>query len=156
MKNIYRAFLYIIYKRRRYPKLIIPVLFLIAECAVAIAVNWQLFCENYTFTENEILVVDPPLLAVSFLHSSFAFPPEYSNAFVFCNNVQPVIFCLFSLLAAYAGIFISMLWINRFFHANSLDIAWWLWPVGCGGSHLIAYILPAMEHLQAVPVSMAF
>jgi hypothetical protein len=141
----------IISARKRYAKLIIPVVFFAAELLVATTLNWQLFGEKFEFTNvrGEIRHnVHNPLIVISAIHSDRLIHPfgELNEPvpllkFYDQKSVIKSLCFLTSLIFAYAGIFISLLWIRRFFHRNKLNIRWWLWPTACFGAHIFLYLM---------------
>jgi hypothetical protein len=122
------------------------------EIGMAVQLNWQLFGEKFRNTEDNTTVIHNPLIVIRFLHSNRIVAPlaNFSNerstiSFFDKNKAVEAIGSFLSLIAAYTGIFISLLWINRFFHENRLDIEWWYWPTGCMVSHLMFYTFPLID-----------
>ena len=156
MKTIVRL-LRIISARKRYLKLLIPVVFLIVEFLVAITLNWQLFGEKFEFTDMRGTAqhtVHNPLIVIRAVHSDrlthpFGQTNEPVPLFKFYNQkaVAKSLCFLSSLMFAYAGIFISLLWIRRFFHRNKVNIRWWLWPTACFGAHLFLLLIANSGYL---------
>lgn len=156
MKNIYRAFLYLYYKKRRFHVLIVPILFFTIEISVVLHQNWKLFGEKFAYNPStESYIIHNPLLVVSFLHSQRIvsplgnLTPNRNIISLFdSEKIIEVFSAILSLIAAYIGIFISLLWINRFFHENKLEVAWWYWPTSCITSHLFLFILPQLDFME--------
>jgi hypothetical protein len=150
MRTFLRLF-NIIFIKRRHKKLVIPFSFLIIELAVAIVLNWQLFGEKYEFSDSlrpEQASIHNPLIVIKAVHSDRLTHPYGSlvndiPVFSFFSEkyMTKALCFLASLFCAYMGIFISMLWINRFFRNNNLNIRWWLWPTACLGAHGVLYLI---------------
>jgi hypothetical protein len=158
--SISRAFRYFMLNRRKSKKLIVPILFFSVELILIIMLNWQLFGERFQFdmaseqVEGHVALHNP-LIIVKYLHSDRLTQPfgpdsELSSFFTIPHYTSVVTaFCyLLSLLCACWGLFISTLWVNRFFHKNKLEIVWWVWPAGCFGCHFLLYLLANTQNLN--------
>jgi hypothetical protein len=141
----------IIASRKRYAKLLIPMIFCVAELLIAVILNWQLFGEKFEFTNvrgTAYHEVHNPLIVIRAVHSDRLTHPygamkEDVPLFKFYNQksiIKSLCF-LTSLMIAYMGIFISLLWIRRFFHQNRRNIRWWLWPIACLGAHVFLFLM---------------
>lgn len=151
--SILRSLLYLWYRNTRFKKLTFPFLFLVLEITIALLLNWQLFGEKFKLERGTSLKVEihNPLIIIKVLHSDRLIRPygplsEMKEQVRFYNpKVSFKAICyLVSLLCAYIGIFIALLWIRRFYHRNSLNIIWWLWPMACIGGHIILYLLGSL------------
>jgi hypothetical protein len=157
--SLARGFRYFMLNQRASKKLIIPVLFFTVELVLIVMLNWQLFGERFDFNpssdvESQITLHNP-LIIVKYLHSDRLTQPfgpdsELSSFFTIPQYTSVVTaFCyLLSLLCACWGLFISTLWVNRFFHKNDLDIVWWIWPAGCFGCHFLLYLLANTQNIN--------
>lgn len=87
--------------------------------------------------------VAEPMVYVRLIHSPDVFENvEYvsNNSFLeFNKNISPLIYFanFTSILVAVIGMFIALLWMNRFFKLNQINIEWWVWPTGCIASHFL-------------------
>ncbi|MFN3404440.1 MAG: hypothetical protein ACK40G_10130 [Cytophagaceae bacterium] len=154
--NFGRTVLFLVYRKRNYTKLLIPVLFLLVELSIAGYLKWELFGEWYNLPDKgyytEASIVHNPIIVIKAIHSdriTTPFPGFESPQIGFRSN--SVIFTglcyLISLSIAYFGILMSFLWIKRFFNRNNLNPIWWIWPSGCIGAHLLLFFI-ANSHLS--------
>jgi hypothetical protein len=131
--------------------LLIPVGFFLAELVVAIILNWQLFGEKYEFSSDPgsaQVAVHNPLIVIRSIHSDRLTHPYASLTaevpmfkFYSPGTVLKALAFLVSLVCAYIGLFISMLWINNYFKNRIMNVKWWLWPTACLGAHFILFLL---------------
>lgn len=150
--KIIKSLDYILNKRENYKMLLIPMLFLIFECSVALILNWELFGERYKVTEKTFLTeasvsVHNPLIVIKPIHSDRVTNPfgiEEARGFISFHSpkaaIKAVVYIL-SLLCSFLGIFIAMLWIKRFYGQNSINIRWELWPAACTMAHVTFYLI---------------
>lgn len=142
----------IIQSREQYRKLLIPMGFFTVELMVALVLNWQLFGEHYEFSNapgRQQASIHNPLIVIKSLHSDRLTLPygqelsqEMPIVHFYSEKYMLKALCfLTSLMFAYIGIFIAMLWINRFFKNNNLNIRWWQWPTACMGAHVFLLLL---------------
>ncbi|HXA02257.1 MAG TPA: hypothetical protein VNW99_09735 [Cytophagaceae bacterium] len=148
--GILRGLLYVLYKNRRFKKLIIPVMFFFTELGMFVFLSIRLWGNmlrifSDKFNEN---TVNKSMLVVKFLsphkfagHIGTQDPIHKltSTGFVF---VSPDMICnLLSILCTFAGLLIAYLWIARFFKMNNLNVNWWVWLAGCLGGHAMFYFI---------------
>lgn len=151
MKTLLRL-LKLIQDKKHYKKLLVPGAFFIIELVLALILNWQLFGEHFEFNETpgiQQASVHNPLIVIKAVHSDRLTLPYgeslsqdmpliqfYSERYV----VKALCF-LASLMFAYLGIFIAVLWIKRFRKRNHLNVSWWQWPTACLGAHAVLYLI---------------
>ena len=150
MKTFIRL-LHIIHHKKRYMKLGVPLVFFFMEVLTALVLNWKLFGEKYEFhqkSESSFISVHNPLIVIKAVHSDRLTHPygesedEVPLMQLYSPKYMVKALCFMaSLLIAYMGIFISLLWVKRFFHHNSLNIKWWLWPTACLGAHVVLFLM---------------
>jgi hypothetical protein len=150
--GILRGLLYVLYKNRRFKKLIIPVMFFLTELGMFVFLSvrlWGNVIMTMALSENfNEHTISKSMLVVKFLsphkfagHIGTQDPVQklLSTGFV-C--VSPDMICnALSILCTFAGLLIAYLWIARFFKINSLNVNWWLWLAGCLGGHTAFYFI---------------
>jgi hypothetical protein len=149
--NTFVRLLKIIYTKKQHQRMLIPVIFFMLELIVALILNWQLFGEHYEFNDSPGLQqasIHNPLIVIKAVHSDRLTHPygTLSNDDPFVHFYSPkymlkALCFMGSLMVAFIGILISMLWIKRFFRHNNLNINWWQWPIACLGAHTFLYLL---------------
>jgi hypothetical protein len=148
--SILRGLLYVLYKNRRFKKLIIPVIFFFTELGMFAFLSVRLWGNTARIISNKLNehTAGKFMLVVKFL-SPYKFAGHLgsqdpvhnlmSKGFV-CVN--PDIICnVLSILCTFVGLLIAYLWIARFFKMNSLNVNWWIWLAGCLGGHVMFYFL---------------
>jgi hypothetical protein len=150
--KIINCLAYIIKKRENYQLLLIPMLFLIFECSVALILNWELFGERYKVSEKTFLTeasvsVHNPLIVIKPIHSDRVTNPfgiEENRGFISFHSpkaaVKAVVYIL-SLLCSFVGIFIALLWIKTLLGQITTTIRWELWPAACIMAHITFYLI---------------
>jgi hypothetical protein len=121
------------------------------EVATAVVLNWQLFGEKYEFGSvgnTSYVAVHHPLIVIKAVHSDRLTHPfgEEDSSMLVVHLYSPKYLVkascfLASLLIAYIGIFVALLWMRRFFHYNTLNIIWWIWPIACLGAHAVLFMI---------------
>ena len=149
-----RGILLFIYSNRKYKNLLLllPVTFFVMELVVALYINWMLFGESYNYEALsnglENVQMHNPLIIIKYLHSARLTHPfgSFSDTpFVYLLHGQSSLIkaiCLaISLVFAYVGIFMSIVWIKKFIADKKNDIIWWMWPAACLGAHVVIFFL---------------
>ena len=142
----YRTLVYLVKRKRKCKKLILPFSFFILEFSLIALIGLNILGVNI-FNTNERFVSEP-MVYVKMIHSPEMIDPmmgEWSEIPLFSvnDNISPIVtFINFvSIAVALIGIVIALLWMNRFFKLNSLNIEWWLWPTGCVGAHFMFFMM---------------
>ena len=142
----YRTLVYLVKRKRKYKKLLLPFIFFLLESSLIILISLNILGLNIFDLGGAF--VSEPMIYIKMIH-----PPEmvtlYHNdyneipLFSLNYNIPPLItfFNFLSVIIASIGIVIAILWMNRFFKLNSLNIEWWLWPTGCIGAHTMFLFL---------------
>ena len=135
----YRTLLYLAKRKRKYGKLVIPFSFFILEFSLIALITLNILGFNIFNMENRF--VSEPMLLVKMIHSQEYFDLHNKEFSIIAINesISPLItFANFtSIFVALIGLIISILWMNRFFKINSINIEWWVWPTGCIASHIL-------------------
>ncbi|MFN6944352.1 MAG: hypothetical protein ACK4ND_05355 [Cytophagaceae bacterium] len=144
--HCYRAILYLIYRKRKFKKLIVPTTFFFVELLIALILSVSLLKGGYLNTplyayqpveksQTKILRYDKPQKDVQ---DSL---PLQSMLDKITEVSSKLVFYAISLLFSFIGMLLAHLWISRFFRNNNLNIRWWLWPMACLGSHIVLYTM---------------
>ena len=148
--GILRGLLYVLYKNRRFKKLIIPVIFFFTELGMFVFLSIRLWGNVVRMVSDKFNdhTINKSMLVVKFL-SPHKFAGHLGNqdpinklvsmGFV-C--VTPDLICnLLSILCTFIGLLIAYLWLARFFKMNTLNVNWWIWLAGCLGGHAMFYFI---------------
>jgi hypothetical protein len=148
--SILRILLLVLYKNRRFKKLIIPVVFFFSELGMFVFLSVRLWGNVFRMLADRLHehTFSKSILVVRFL-SPHKFPGhigEKNSAQNLINSgfvcVSPEIICnILGILCAFAGLLIAYLWIARFFKLNQLNINWWVWLAGCLAGHAMFYFI---------------
>jgi hypothetical protein len=148
--GILRGLLLVLYKNRRFKKLIIPVAFFFTELGMFVFLSVRLWGNVLHMVSDRLeqQAFSKSVLVVKFLsHPKFtghmggkdSVHNLMSSGYV-CVN--PEIICnVLSILCAFAGLLIAWLWVARFFKMNTLNINRWIWFAGCFGGHAMFYLI---------------
>ena len=138
----YRTLIYLIKRKRKYKKLIIPFSFFILETSLIAMLSLNILGFNI-FNFNQRYASEPMVL-VRMIHPVELLEKQFKNSetipFLALNkNTSPMqtFANITSISVALIGMFIALLWMNRFFKLNDINIEWWIWPTGCMASHLL-------------------
>lgn len=142
----YRTLLYIAKRKRKFRKLLMPLTFFILEISLIIMFFMNVLGINLIpFGE---VVGTEPIVFIRGFHSlemidPFEFYAENIPYLSLNESVSPVTIFLHgvSFIVAMIGLWISILWMNRFFNINQLNIEWWMWPTGCIGAHTMCFLV---------------
>jgi hypothetical protein len=148
--GILRVLLLVLYKNRRFKKLIIPVTFFFTELGMFVFLSVRLWGNAFPMLAGRF---HEHTFSKSILVVRFLSPHNFSghlggdnpvhnliNSGFLC--VSPDIICnTLSILCAFAGLLIAYLWIARFFKLNQLNINWWVWLAGCIAGHVMFYFI---------------
>ena len=142
----YRTLLYLIKRKRKCKKLILPFSFFLLEFSLITLITLNILGFNiFNMTER---FTTEPMVYVRMIHSPDMILSSGNNiekmSFLSMNyNVAPVeTFLNFvSIIVAFIGLIVAILWMNRFFKLNSLNIEWWIWPTGCVGAHTMFFLM---------------
>ena len=136
----YRTLIYLVKRQRKFKKLIFPFSFFILEFALITLISLNILGFNI-FNMKDRFVTEP-MVFVRMIHppeliSSYSSNIEMIPFFSMNESISPAITFLnfVSIIVALIGIVIAILWMNRFFKLNSLNIEWWIWPAGCISAH---------------------
>lgn len=139
----YRTLLYLIKRKRKCKKLIIPFSFFILESSLILLITLNILGFNIFNLQDRYS--SEPMLLVRLVHSQSYFEAHNTELSFFAINQSVSLVDTFanfmSIGVALIGLFISILWMNRFFKINSINIEWWVWPTGCVASHLFFLII---------------
>ncbi|WMJ73467.1 hypothetical protein RCC89_09875 [Cytophagaceae bacterium ABcell3] len=140
--NWTRAFVYLIYRKRSYGKLLTPFLFLRLELFLTGLLIFKVLGIASPVVETH----DKPIVLISYLHGDKLVKPfgkfsEDEQQLVIINSHQTQTLALYAvnIMFGLVGILISSLWINRFFRRNNLNPKWWIWQLACLGGHALCF-----------------
>ena len=151
--SILRGLLYVLYKNRRFKKLIIPVMFFFTELGMFVFLSIRLWGNVVRIISDNLNQhsVSKSMLVVKFLS-----PDKFTSHFGAHNPIDklmsmgfvcvtPDTVCnLLSILCTFAGLLTAYLWIARFFKLNTLNVNWWMWLAGCLSGHVMFYFISLM------------
>jgi hypothetical protein len=150
MKTLLRLF-NIIQAKKRFKILLIPAGFFVLELCVALVLSWQLFGEHYDFNDSpgrQQASIHNPLIVIQPIHSDRITHPygtlsdDAPMVHFYSQKYMMKALCFMgSLVFAYMGMFIAVLWMKRYLQHNNLNINWWQWPIACMGAHAGLYLL---------------
>jgi hypothetical protein len=148
--GILRGFLYVLYKNRRFKKLLIPIIFFFTEIGMFVFLSIRLWGNVLRIVSDKL---DENAMAGTMLVVKFLSPHKFTGDFGAQDPVHkllsigyifvtPDMICnVLSILCTFAGLLIAYLWISRFFKINNLNVNWWMWLAGCLGGHTMFYFI---------------
>ena len=130
----------------------LPLLFFTLEVGIVLYINWNLFGESYTCqvlaNGIEQVQMHNPLIIIKYLHSARLTHPfgDFSDTpFIYLlhgnASLLKAICLIISLIFAFIGMFMAVVWIRKFMEGKKNDIIWWMWPTACLGAHMVIFFL---------------